>query len=534
MIKLLDDLLIAATCNPNVPGAIVAGLRQALDEARGTASTFAFTGILPTLSREQAKEMVKAAGGKVNESVSVLTDYVVAGKEPGARLEKAVELGIPVIDETSLLRMIGRPKEARDLTGNPADTPGAKVDLSRLGTRENAASRALSQALGVPHPATVRVSYMGSADLPPPFDSMEEAQRAAGIVPSNGASYSVCVRDGESGKVGDVMFIGNVTDSVYPSHADWIPCDSAGWVAHGTAIPPGVTPYIRTVFDFSRNAWRPLKKSEAFGNPSGTPGAKVNLSRLDSPAQEIPTHRTCLHAHDGYVVGEVLPEGQFDRPEHWAPCEKDGWVSSPLAVALDVECEARIVGSTPQWRPVREPKYVFSTGHADAIPKPSALDEMAEQVRRWAVPTRETGDPLEAMFKPANPKDAAATGRVPLGLLSPIAKAHWALAQHCGRAKYGAWNWREAGARASIYLDAIGRHADGYLSGETHDPADGTHHLGNIMACCAILLEAEAAGKLVDDRPPTLDMRAAYADVERRQAELTAKYADRNPKHWTR
>lgn len=134
--------------------------------------------------------------------------------------------------------------------------------------------------------------------------------------------------------------------------------------------------------------------------------------------------------------------------------------------------------------------------------------------------------------KPTNPKDAAATGRVPLGLLSPIAKAHWALAQHCGRVKYGAWNWREAGARASIYIDAICRHADAYLSGETYDPADDTHHLGNVMACCAILLEAEAAGKLVDDRPPHIDMRATYADVERRMADLTAKYADRNPKHW--
>jgi hypothetical protein len=180
----------------------------------------------------------------------------------------------------------------------------------------------------------------------------------------------------------------------------------------------------------------------------------------------------------------------------------------------------RAAGVNPQ------PSFAFSTGHADAIPKPSALDEMAEQMRRWAMPITDT--------KPTNPKDAAATGRVPLGLLSPIAKAHWALAQHCGRAKYGAWNWREAGARASIYLDAIGRHADGYLSGETHDPADGTHHLGNIMACCAIMLEAEAAGKLVDDRPPTLDMRPTYADVERRQADLTEKYADRNPKHWTR
>jgi hypothetical protein len=235
----------------------------------------------------------------------------------------------------------------------------------------------------------------------------------------------------------------------------------------------------------------------ADGNPAGTPGAKVDLSRLDA-----------------------------------LPSPDNATSASQMAPKAYRVCHA----ATPQ-------------GHqVDAIPKSSALDEMAEQVRRWAVPLESTTaseiDP-SAMLKPAlavptadtkptNPKDAAATGRVPLGLLSPIAKAHWALAQHCGRAKYGAWNWREAGARVSIYLDAIGRHADGYLSGETYDPVDGTHHLGNIMACCAILLEAEAAGKLVDDRPPHLDMRPTYADVERRMADLTAKYADRNPKHWTR
>lgn len=140
--------------------------------------------------------------------------------------------------------------------------------------------------------------------------------------------------------------------------------------------------------------------------------------------------------------------------------------------------------------------------------------------------------PADTTSKPSNPKDAIGDTKVPLAFLSPIAKAHWALAQHCGRVKYGAWNWREAGVRASVYISAIGRHMDGYLSGEQLDPADGTHHLGNVMACCAILLEAEARGNLTDDRPPKLDMRPAYAFVEQAQAALNAKYADRNPKHW--
>ncbi|MBU6438348.1 MAG: NAD-dependent DNA ligase LigA, partial [Betaproteobacteria bacterium] len=68
--------------------------------------TFVLTGTLPTLSREQAKEMIEAAGGKVSGSVSKKTDYVVAGVEAGSKLDKARELGVEVVDETGLTSML--------------------------------------------------------------------------------------------------------------------------------------------------------------------------------------------------------------------------------------------------------------------------------------------------------------------------------------------------------------------------------------------------------------------------------------------
>ena len=68
--------------------------------------TFVITGTLPTLSRDEAKDMLEAAGAKVAGSVSKKTDYLLAGADAGSKLEKARELGVAVIDEALLLAML--------------------------------------------------------------------------------------------------------------------------------------------------------------------------------------------------------------------------------------------------------------------------------------------------------------------------------------------------------------------------------------------------------------------------------------------
>lgn len=68
--------------------------------------TFVLTGTLPTMSRDEASELIKRAGGKVSSSVSKKTSYVVAGEEAGSKLTKAKELGVNIIDEAGLLAML--------------------------------------------------------------------------------------------------------------------------------------------------------------------------------------------------------------------------------------------------------------------------------------------------------------------------------------------------------------------------------------------------------------------------------------------
>ena len=90
------------------------GLRLEADESERRATggplegkTVVLTGTLPELTREEAAALVKAAGGKVDNSVSKKTDYVVAGESPGSKLAKAESLGTEMLDEAGLLALLG-------------------------------------------------------------------------------------------------------------------------------------------------------------------------------------------------------------------------------------------------------------------------------------------------------------------------------------------------------------------------------------------------------------------------------------------
>ena len=137
--------------------------------------------------------------------------------------------------------------------------------------------------------------------------------------------------------------------------------------------------------------------------------------------------------------------------------------------------------------------------------------------------------------KDTNPKSACSEKKVPLSYFPATALSQGALALFAGACKYGRNNWRHAGVRVSTYYDAMLRHGTAWWEGEDFDPEDGVHHLGHLLACAAIVLDAAACGMLTDDRPARTGwpstLKTANDDVVR----IRATYADRPaPKHYTK
>lgn len=103
--------------------------------------------------------------------------------------------------------------------------------------------------------------------------------------------------------------------------------------------------------------------------------------------------------------------------------------------------------------------------------------------------------------KGPNPKDALGKKKPPLSLIPASAQIAEAMAMKQGAEDYGPYNWRDTEVEALVYVDAAMRHILRYLDGEEADPKSGAHPLAHARACLAILIDAEASGCLIDNRP---------------------------------
>ena len=110
-------------------------------------------------------------------------------------------------------------------------------------------------------------------------------------------------------------------------------------------------------------------------------------------------------------------------------------------------------------------------------------------------------DPTPAPLADTNPKTAYGKAKPPMQYVPPVALLELGLVMEHGASKYGPMNWRKDPVSASTYYDALMRHAFLYWDGADYDLESKRKHLAHIMAGCAILLDAEASGTLIDDRP---------------------------------
>jgi hypothetical protein len=135
--------------------------------------------------------------------------------------------------------------------------------------------------------------------------------------------------------------------------------------------------------------------------------------------------------------------------------------------------------------------------------------------------------------KASNPKEAFGDAKMPLDLLPDTAVVQFNLAFLEGALKYGQYNWRVAGVKSSTYVRAMRRHLSKWWNGQSADPATMVHELASVGACCAIVLDAIACGKLTDDRPPRADMEKALADAAVIAAHLKQLFAKHTPVQYT-
>ena len=112
-----------------------------------------------------------------------------------------------------------------------------------------------------------------------------------------------------------------------------------------------------------------------------------------------------------------------------------------------------------------------------------------------------------------NPKDLIGSTKVSLTKLPAIASAWGAMAMMDGAKKYGPYNFRDKAVQASIYVDAAKRHLDCWFEGEEFADDSKVHHLGHALACIAILLDTQATGNLIDDRPLLYDKDGNVVDA---------------------
>lgn len=127
--------------------------------------------------------------------------------------------------------------------------------------------------------------------------------------------------------------------------------------------------------------------------------------------------------------------------------------------------------------------------------------------------------------KETNPKDLIGSGKASITRIPQQVLGEVTVALTEGAAKYGPYNWRPAGARTGVYIDATWRHLAAFWEGQDIDPDSGLSHVTKAIAGLIILRDSMLIGNAVDDRPPAVD-EGWLAVVNLQTAGMKARYAE--------
>jgi len=132
-----------------------------------------------------------------------------------------------------------------------------------------------------------------------------------------------------------------------------------------------------------------------------------------------------------------------------------------------------------------------------------------------------------------NPKEAIGLTNLPLTLVSPLLNAYACIGKLNGKEKYGMSNYNASPVLMSIYLDAIRRHFDKILAGQIVDASDNVPHWSAILANIDIIVSAEAAGTLIDDRPLVIGYEGVLDKLTPLVKSLQELHKDKTPRDFT-
>lgn len=135
--------------------------------------------------------------------------------------------------------------------------------------------------------------------------------------------------------------------------------------------------------------------------------------------------------------------------------------------------------------------------------------------------------------KQTNPKDMVGTRKAGISCVPQAVLAELGIALLEGACKYGRFNWRASGVRASVYLDALYRHVflQWWDEGEDIDLDSQLSHLTKGISTLTVLRDAMIQGMMVDDRPPS--SKPFMANLNSDAGSVIDRHSDKQPRHFT-